>query len=210
MKSLKRMRTLAAQQRWMNKWTSLGLGDEKRHRNWSRRPSELFDGSCSVWMMNAQHHPVSFKLSHHAGSVKVFGILRLPVQSQEGVSIARCTMTQAVALLQQTVVPHHLATLQGVIQVLLHAEGLGWEITGVGDTGDGVWGGRYYVLDFMVPYSQWIQNNKNKRYFMRKFSGKLRVFFKKHVPKNTFLPVSRCCQGWRHTKSSSSRCLGKQ
>lgn len=76
-------------------------------------------------MMNAQHHPVSFKLSHHAGSVKVFGILRLPVQSQEGVSIARCTVTQAVALLQQTVVPHHLAALQGVIQVLLHAKGLG-------------------------------------------------------------------------------------
>lgn len=76
-------------------------------------------------MMNAQHHPVSFKPSHHAGSVEVSGILRLPVQSQKGVSIARCTVTQPVALLQQAVVPHHLAALQGVIQVLLHAKGLG-------------------------------------------------------------------------------------
>lgn len=76
-------------------------------------------------MMNAQHHPVSFKLSHQAGSVKMFGILRLPVQSQEGVSIARCTVTQAVALLQQTVVPHHLTTLQSVVEVLLHTKGLG-------------------------------------------------------------------------------------
>lgn len=75
-------------------------------------------------MMNARHHPVSFKMAHQAGSVKVFGILRLPVQSQEGVSVARCTVTQAVALLQQAVVPHHLAALQGIVQVLLHAEGL--------------------------------------------------------------------------------------
>lgn len=79
-------------------------------------------------MMNARHQRVSFRLSHHAGSVKVLGILRLPVQSQEGVGIARCSVTQAVALLQQTKVPHHLATLQRVIQVLLHAEGLGPQI----------------------------------------------------------------------------------
>lgn len=71
----KELLTLAAQQRRMNKWASLD------HRSCSWRPSELFDGSCSVWMMNARHQPVSFKLAHHAGSVEMFGILRVPVQS---------------------------------------------------------------------------------------------------------------------------------
>lgn len=63
--------------------------------------------------------------SHHAGSVQVLGLLRLPVQGQEGVGVARRAVTQAVALLQQAVVPHHLAALQGVAQVLGHAEALG-------------------------------------------------------------------------------------
>lgn len=153
------MLTLAAQRRWMNKWTSLG------HRNWSWRPSELFVGSCSVWMMNAQHHPVSFKLSHHAGSVKVFGILRLPVQSQEGVSIARCTVTQPVALLQQTVVPNHLPALQGVIQVLLHAESLGWGKNTRGVEGGGI---MFSVLWFKTTKTgviSWDNLVENQVYF---------------------------------------------
>lgn len=62
--------------------------------------------------------------SHHAGSVKVFGLLRLPVQGQEGVGVTRRAVTQAVALLQQTVAPHHLAALQGVAQVLGDSKGL--------------------------------------------------------------------------------------
>lgn len=63
-------------------------------------------------------------LSHHTGSVKVFGILRLAVKSQKGVSVARRAVTQPVAFLQQAEVPNHLAALQGVKQVLLHPEGL--------------------------------------------------------------------------------------
>lgn len=63
--------------------------------------------------------------SHHAGSVKVLGVLRLPVEGQEGVGVTRRTVTQAVALLQQAKVPHHLSTLQGIFQVLRHPKGLG-------------------------------------------------------------------------------------
>lgn len=62
--------------------------------------------------------------SHHAGSVKVLGVLRLAVQRQEGVGVARRAVTQAVAFLQQAEVPHHLSTAQGVFQVLGHPEGL--------------------------------------------------------------------------------------
>lgn len=86
--------------------------------------SDILDGSCSVRLMPAQHRRVSFKLSHHAGSVKVLGILRLPVKSQEGVGIACCSVTQPVALLQQTKMPNHLSTLQSIIEVLLHPKGL--------------------------------------------------------------------------------------
>lgn len=67
-------------------------------------------------------------LSHHAGSVKVFGILCLAVKGQKGVSVACRAVTQPVALLQQAEVPNHLAALQGVKQVLLHPEGLRCQI----------------------------------------------------------------------------------
>lgn len=75
--------------------------------------------------VHRSNYTESFKCSHHAGSVKVLGVLRLPVQGQEGVGVTRRTVTQPVALLQQAAVPHHLATLQRVDQVLRHSEGLG-------------------------------------------------------------------------------------
>lgn len=62
--------------------------------------------------------------SHHAGSVKVLGVPSVPVEGQEGVGVPRRAVTQAVALLQQAVVPHHLSTLQGCVQVVRHSEGL--------------------------------------------------------------------------------------
>lgn len=86
--------------------------------------SDILASSCSVPMMPAQHRRVSFMLSHHAGSVKVFGILRLPVKSQKGVGIACRSVTQPIALLQQTKMPNHLSTLQSIIEVLLHSKGL--------------------------------------------------------------------------------------
>lgn len=70
------------------------------------------------------HYGVSFVCSHHAGSVKVLGVPSVPVQGQEGVGVPRRAVTQAVALLQQAVVPHHLSTLQGCVQVVRHSEGL--------------------------------------------------------------------------------------
>lgn len=76
-------------------------------------------------MMYREHIVKSLSCrSHHAGSVKVLGVLRLAVQGQEGVGVARRTVTQAVAFLQQAVVPHHLSAAQGVVQVLRHPEGL--------------------------------------------------------------------------------------
>lgn len=56
--------------------------------------------------------------SHHAGSVKVLRVLRLPVEGQKGIGITRRAVTQPVALLQQSKMPHQLSTLQGVDQVL--------------------------------------------------------------------------------------------
>lgn len=55
----------------------------------------------------------------------MLGVLRLPVQGQEGVGIARRAVTKPVALLQQATMPHHLSALQGVFQVLRYPEGLG-------------------------------------------------------------------------------------
>lgn len=54
----------------------------------------------------------------------MLGVLRLAVQGQEGVGVARRTVTQAVAFLQQAEVPHHFSTAQGLVQVLRHPEGL--------------------------------------------------------------------------------------
>lgn len=63
--------------------------------------------------------------SHHAGSVKVLGVSSVPVEGQEGVGVPCRAVTQAVALLQQAIVPHHLSTLQRCVQVVRHSEGLG-------------------------------------------------------------------------------------
>lgn len=62
--------------------------------------------------------------SYHAGSVKVLGVLRLPVEGQEGVGVTRYTVTQPIALPQQAPPPHHLPTMQGVLQVMRNTEGL--------------------------------------------------------------------------------------
>lgn len=67
---------------------------------------------------------IPFVCSHHASSIKVLGVLRLPVQSQEGVGVACRAVAQPVAFLQQAAVPDHLSTLQGVNQVLRHPKGL--------------------------------------------------------------------------------------
>lgn len=62
--------------------------------------------------------------SHHAGSVQVLGLLRVPIEPQERIGVARRAVTQAVALLQQAEAPHHLPALPGVVQVLTRSESL--------------------------------------------------------------------------------------
>lgn len=62
--------------------------------------------------------------SHHAGSVQVLRILRMPVQRQEGVGVTSRAVAQPVALFQQAVPPHHLPALQSVAQVLRNSESL--------------------------------------------------------------------------------------
>lgn len=63
--------------------------------------------------------------TYYAGSVEVFGILGDFVKGQEAISISSGSMTEAVALLQQTSLPDHLPTLQGVLQILPHSKHLG-------------------------------------------------------------------------------------
>lgn len=99
--------------------------------HWLQKVSQEVDGARhafkkgerSVWRSASMFAVVHAPVCKHAGPVKVLGVLRLPVEGQEGVGVTRRTVTQPVALLQQTTMPHHLSTLQGVFQVLRYSEG---------------------------------------------------------------------------------------
>lgn len=52
------------------------------------------------------------------------GLLGEFVESQEGVGVSCCAVTQSVTFLQETSVPDHLTALHGIMQVLLLTEHL--------------------------------------------------------------------------------------
>lgn len=70
--------------------------------------------------------------SHLTGSVQVLRVLREVVERQEGVGIPCSAVAEPITLLQQAVLPDHVGTLIGIVEIPFffeHLQSQGREFT---------------------------------------------------------------------------------